>query len=60
VSSQESRKKRGERLVRTRQRTPDFVRKAGPHVDRPRVSRRVELLEALDEWADEEEVWQIR
>jgi len=46
--------KQDRRLVRTRQRTPDFVRKAGPHKPTPqRVSRRAILTEALQEWAED-------
>lgn len=60
MSSPRSREKRQARLVRTRQRQPDFVRKAGPHADRPRVSRRAELIEALEEWAEEEILWPIK
>lgn len=47
-----SSEKRERRLVRTRQRQPDFVRKAGPHKPEPkRMSRRAELVAELDEWA---------
>ena len=54
MSSQERRNKRAAKFIKPRQRQPDFVRKAGPHADRPRVSRRAELAQAMDEWADEE------
>ena len=41
-------------LVRTRLRTPDFVRKAGPHgKPKERASRRAQVEAALDEWREE-------
>lgn len=47
-----SKEKRERRLVRTRQRQPDFVRKAGPHDHRPaRQSRKADIVEQLEEWA---------
>lgn len=46
--------KQERRLVRTRQKVPDFVRKAGPHNTPPkRTSRRAEIVAALNEWAED-------
>jgi hypothetical protein len=46
--------KQERRLIRTRQRTPDFVRKAGPHTSPKRRSNRAEeLQEAVNEWAED-------
>jgi len=47
--------KQQRRLIRTRQRTPDFVRKAGPHSSPKRRNQKVEteLLEAVNEWAED-------
>lgn len=48
----------GKRVVRTtsRQRQPDFVRKAGPMDTSRRIrerQRKQELQDAIDEWADD-------
>ena len=52
----ESSEKRQQRLVRTRQRQADFVRKAGPHGNgKERTSRRADLASALNEWAEDYE-----
>lgn len=46
--------KQDRNLVRTRQRQPDFVRKAGPHKAAPRRARdQQELQSALQEWAED-------
>ena len=47
--------KQQRRFIRIRQRTPDFVRKAGPHTSPKRRGRKeeVELQDAVNEWAED-------
>lgn len=55
MRSKRSSEKRAARFVRTkqRQRTPDFVRKAGPHQHVERTpSAEEEINTSLDEWYD--------
>lgn len=48
-------KRNGRNLIRTRQRQPDFVRKAGPMHDKRRTQddEQYDIDAAIQEWADD-------